>query len=175
MKISKEKVVSLSYTLREKNSDGVIVESVDKHSPLVFMYGVGNMLQAFEKNLEGLEEGDPFNFLLQAREAYGEYSKEAVVGLPMHIFELNGVVDQSLLKIGREIPMSDGEGNRLNGIVTAVTDQLITMDFNHPMAGKTLHFSGEIMDIREATAEEKDYGHIHGPEKCDDCGCDLGH
>ena len=99
--------------------------------------------------------------------------------------DLEGNPDNDLLKIGNMIPMMDQEGNRLNGKVVKVEGETVTMDFNHPLAGETLFFAGEVLDIREASEEELQHGHVHNhgshSHGCDDgscephSGCGCGH
>lgn len=166
MIIEKNKVVSLSYELK---ADGQIVETVGADSPLMFLFGVGNLLPKFEQNLDGLKINDDFDFLLQANDAYGPVNEEAIVDVPMKAFEVNGQIDRDLLKEGRQIPMLDQQGNRLNGKIVKFDDELVTMDFNHPLAGSDLHFKGSIVEIREATPDEIEHGHVHSADSCHNC------
>jgi FKBP-type peptidyl-prolyl cis-trans isomerase SlyD len=159
--IKENKVVSLTYELRINDEQGEVVEKVEKASPLTFLFGRGNLLPDFEANLKGLKEGDAFRFKLEPDKAYGEVSEEAVVDLPRNIFEVEGKIDDTLLEVGNSIPMQDNSGNRLNGIVIGVGDDSVKMDFNHPLAGETLYFEGEVAGIREASNEELSHGHVH--------------
>jgi FKBP-type peptidyl-prolyl cis-trans isomerase SlyD len=171
MIIAKDKVVSLTYELRLDNPKGNIIESLSNDSPLIFIYGSGNLLPKFEENIAGLKVGDRFNFNLNATDAYGEVNNEAIVHVPISAFSVNGSIDQDMLHIGNKIPMQDSAGNKLTGIVKEVSDQAVMMDFNHPLAGNHLFFMGEITDIREATEEEMIHGHIHSHGGCDDGSC----
>ena len=159
--IEKNKVVSLTYELRLDDENGEIIEKVEDKSPLTFLYGRGNLLPDFEENLKGMKKGDEFNFKLEPEKAYGEVTEEAIVELPKNIFEVDGKIDPNLLKIGNNIPMQDNSGNRLNGVVVEVDDETVKMDFNHPLAGDTLFFKGEVKGIRNATEEEVNHGHVH--------------
>ncbi len=161
MTISNEKVVTLVYQLRVDNNEGDIVETVKEEKPFVFLYGAGLMLPKFEENLNGLKAGDKFEFILQCEDAYGKATEEAVMDLPKNIFEVEGKIEDGLLAEGNVIPMQNNEGQKFNGVVVEVKDDNVTMDFNHPLAGDDLHFSGEIMEVREATKEEIDHGHAH--------------
>jgi FKBP-type peptidyl-prolyl cis-trans isomerase SlyD len=154
MTIEKEKVVSVSYELKADNAEENVIETVGKDNPLTFLYGVGNMLEQFEVNLAGLDKGEGFEFKLSVDEAYGQPRPEMVVDVPKQAFEVEGKVQEDLLQKGKQIPMQDKEGNRLNGIVVDVSDQAVKVDFNHPLAGEALKFKGEVVDIREATQEE---------------------
>ncbi len=164
MEIGKDKVVSVTYQLSVDGYDGEVVEAVKEDKPLTFLYGVGNMLEKFEENLNGLKQGDDFDFKIECDEAYGQASDDAVVDLPINIFEVEGKIDYDLLKEGNYIPMQDQQGNRLDGIVLEVGDEKVKMDFNHPLAGDDLFFKGSVIEVREATDEEKEHGHAH-PEK----------
>lgn len=154
MKIEKNAYVSLAYQLRSNGLDGELIEETTKENPLNFVYGTGRMLEMFEYQLAGLKAGDKFNFELKAVDAYGEVSEDAVVDLPRDIFEINGAIDEDMLSVGNSVPMQDAQGNRLNGIVLEMNDDTVKMDFNHPLAGDNLLFSGYIIDVREATEEE---------------------
>ena len=107
------------------------------------------MLPAFEKALNGLEVGGTFNFSIEPAEAYGEYNEEHVLDLPKNIFEVDGKFDAEMIKEGNTVPMMDSNGNRMNGSVLEVKDDIVVMDFNHPLAGETLHFSGEVIAVHE--------------------------
>ncbi|MBN2614951.1 MAG: FKBP-type peptidyl-prolyl cis-trans isomerase [Bacteroidales bacterium] len=163
MKIGKNMVVTMTYTLRHNDEQGEVIQKVDKDRPFVQLFGIGTLLPAFEENLSGLEKGDTFGFPLAADDAYGQSSDEAILELEKKIFEIDGVVDTEMVAEGKMITMQDQHGNPLEGKVLAVKDESVIMDFNHPLAGEDLYFSGSILDVREATAEELDHGHIHGP------------
>lgn len=163
MVISKNKVVSLTYELKLDNAEGEVVDMADAAQPLVFLYGAGNMLPKFESNLAELKADDNFEFTLSSDDAYGPVIEEAVVDLPIDIFMVDGKIDPDMLFVGNVIPMQDNEGRPLDGTVVSISDDKVKMDFNHPMAGKTLHFTGKILELREATAEEISHGHVHGP------------
>jgi FKBP-type peptidyl-prolyl cis-trans isomerase SlyD len=164
MVIEKQKVVSVTYQLNVNEKDGEVVETVNKEKPLTFLYGVGNMLEKFEENIKGLQQGDQFDFMIPSDEAYGQASDDAVVDLPLNVFEIEGEVDYDLLKVGNYIPMQDQQGNRLDGIVLEVGDEKVKMDFNHPLAGDDLFFQGEVLDVREATQDEINQGHANNAE-----------
>ncbi len=166
MIIEKNKVVSLSYELKV---NGKSFEKVGEDSPLMFLFGVGNLLPKFEQNLNGLKINDTFDFELYSGDAYGPRKEEAIVDVPIKAFEVDGEVDREMLKEGNQIPMLDQAGNRLSGRIISFNEELVTMDFNHPLAGNDLHFNGTIVEIREATPDEIEHGHVHSAENCKDC------
>jgi FKBP-type peptidyl-prolyl cis-trans isomerase SlyD len=162
MQITKNTVVSLSYLLKRNNTDGEIIEETKAGDPLVFLYGNGQMLPKFEEHLSTLKAGDNFEFTLASDDAYGEMDQDAIIDLDKSIFEVDGKIDSEMLAIGNVIPMRDDQGHMLQGIVVSVGDDLVRMDFNHPMAGNVLHFTGKVIEVREASAEELSHGHAHG-------------
>ena len=161
MTISNEKVVTLVYQLKVDNSEGDVVETVKEDKPFVFLYGAGLMLPKFEENLSGLKAGDKFEFTLKAEDAYGLATEDAVMDLPKNLFEVEGKIEDGLLEEGNVIPMQNNEGQKFNGVVVEVKDESVIKDFNHPLAGDDLFFTGHIMEVREATKEEVEHGHVH--------------
>lgn len=157
--IAPNKVVSLSYTLMLNS--GELADEATSDEPLVFIHGIGQTLPAFDDQLDGLSVGDTFSFTLSAEDGYGESSPNYVVEIPKNIFEGPDVPDD-ILEIGATLPMQDQDGNPMDGVVVEIGDDTVTMDFNHPLAGEALGFSGTVLDIREATQEELDHGHVHG-------------
>jgi FKBP-type peptidyl-prolyl cis-trans isomerase SlyD len=166
MIVEKNKVVSLAYELKVK---GETVETVGSDSPLMFLFGAGNLLPKFEENLSGLTINEGFDFKLVSDDAYGPVNNEAIVDVPLQAFAVDGEIDREMLREGNHIPMMDQAGNRLNGVVVKFDEEYVTMDFNHPLAGDDLHFSGKVVEIRNASADELEHGHVHSPDSCQDC------
>lgn len=154
MTISINKMITLSYTLRSGNKEGDIIEQTPTEAPLQFVFGLGTMLPVFEANLSGLKQGDDFEMFLKAKDAYGELDETAIVELSKDIFVIDGVFDEERFAVGAQIPMQTSNGQRMNGTVLSVDDATLKMDFNHPLAGIDLHFTGNIIEVREATEEE---------------------
>lgn len=167
MKIDVNKVVTLTYELKVENE---IVETIDPSKPFTFIYGTGNLLPKFEENIAGLVVGDEFMFDLKCDDAYGQASEDNVVELPKNIFEVEGEIDDNIVKEGSVVPMLDAEGRKHYGVIMEVQEGIVVMDFNHPMAGDDLSYTGKIIDIREATAEEMSHGHVHAAA-ASSCGC----
>ena len=170
MIISNDKVVSLSYMLKVNNE---IVDNAVAEHPLVFIYGHGQLLPLFEENIKGLKVGDSFEFKVSCEEGYGQMNEMAVVELPKDIFVIDGEIPADLLEVGKSLPMRDNEGNALNGVILDIKEDVVVMDFNHPLAGQDLFFNGKVEDVRDASAEELSHGHIHGNSSCGD-GCGDG-
>jgi len=162
MKVSKDKVVTLTYELRFNDENGEVIQTVDEKRPFVHLFGVGTLLPAFEENLSGLAPEDEFGFHLKADNAYGSTQEEAIIALDKSMFEIDGKIDEEMVAVGKVLAMQDENGNPVNGKVVAVQDDKVIMDFNHPLAGQDLYFSGKVLDVREATEEEVSHGHVHG-------------
>ncbi|MBC8321811.1 MAG: FKBP-type peptidyl-prolyl cis-trans isomerase [Bacteroidetes bacterium] len=164
MKVGKNKVVTLIYTLRFEDVNGEIIQQVNEERPFVHLFGNGTLLPTFEANLNSLEPETEFEFSLAPEEGYGEYSQEAIIELENSIFEKDGKIDEELVKIGNMITMQDQDGNPLDGRVLEIKTDKVVMDFNHSLAGKNLFFSGKVLDVREASDEELSHKHVHGPD-----------
>jgi FKBP-type peptidyl-prolyl cis-trans isomerase SlyD len=165
MTISEDKVVSVNYKLYV-NKDGApeeLAEETTPEHPFVFLCGYGGVIPGFETQLMGKKQGDKFDFHITSADGYGLHDKDYVVKIHRKNFEIDGKFDDERVKVGRDLEMSDAEGNPLVGRVTEISDESVEMDFNHPLAGFELHFTGEVTGVREATKEELTHGHAHGP------------
>ncbi len=169
MKIKENLFVSLAYELKV---EGNVVDSANAEKPLDFIFGMGMLLPKFEANIEGKEAGETFEFTLTPEEGYGVINPEAVVELPITIFMVDGKVAEGLLELGNALPMGDSQGNRMIGIVKEVKDEVVVMDFNHQMAGKTLNFTGSVVAVRETT--EDDSARFFGAGGGCSCGGSCG-
>ena len=162
MTIEKNSVVSVNYTLSEKLS-GKQVEQTSVEHPFQFIFGTGGLLEDFETNLHGKKTGDKFDFFIEYTRGYGKRDEQHVVMIPIEsFFDDAGKFDSENVKVDVTLPMTDNEGNRLYGKVIEITTEHVKMDFNHPLAGLDLHFIGEVLEVRPATTEELDHGHVHG-------------
>ena len=166
MKIEKNKVVEFCYELEV---DGSIVDRTTKEKPLDYIHGTGSLLPKLEAHIEGMEPGATFDVTLAPADAYGEVDQDRIIDLPKAAFEVNGEVREDLLVPGNTIPMMNSMGGVIPGVVLEVTPETVKMDLNHQMAGKTLHFTGEVISVREATEKELTEG-LHG-EYVHTCGC----
>jgi FKBP-type peptidyl-prolyl cis-trans isomerase SlyD len=164
MQIATNKVVSLKYKLSNAQTQEQI-EETNETNPLVFLYGVGSLIPEFEDNLSGKIAGDSFDFKIEAANAYGNHDAQHIAMIPSNIFhDENGAFDEVMFQVGSMIPMSDNEGNHLTGKIMEVTEEHVKMDFNHPLAGTDLHFTGEVLEVRDATDDEIAHGHVHGEQ-----------
>ena len=170
MKIEQNKVVEFVYELEV---DGHVVDKTTAERPLDYIHGTGSLLPKLEEHIEGMEPGAKFNVTLSPADGYGEIDPNRIIDLPKAAFEVNGEIREDLLVAGNTIPMMNSMGGVIPGVVLEVTPDSVKMDLNHQMAGKTLHFTGEIVSVREATEKELTEG-LHGEyvHTCGGChGC----
>jgi len=151
--IGKNAVVGINYTLT--NDAGEVMDTSEGREPLVYLHGSNNLIPGLEKELEGKTQGQSFKVTIPPGEAYGESNPELVQTLPLEMFK--GVEN---VEPGMGFTAQGPQGQQ-HIVVTAVNGEEVTVDGNHPMAGKTLHFDVEIMSVREASDEEVEHGHVH--------------
>jgi FKBP-type peptidyl-prolyl cis-trans isomerase SlyD len=173
MNIVKDRVVSIDYTLTDKNDR--FIDSTSSGEPLDYLHGYENIIPGLEKALEGRSVGDHFLVVIPMEEAYGNRDEALVTAIPLDRFEGETVEE------GMQFQAQTPDGFRVV-TVTKVEDQSVTIDANHPLAGMDLNFEVTVTAIREASAEELAHGHIHShahSHDCDECGgCghgDCGH
>ena len=166
MKIEQNKVVEFCYELEV---DGNVVDHTTEERPLDYIHGTGSLLPKLEAHIEGMEPGAEFDVTLSPADGYGEVDPARIIDLPKAAFEVNGEVREDLLVPGNTIPMMNSMGGVIPGVVLEVSADTVKMDLNHRMAGKTLHFTGKVLTVREATEKELTEG-LHG-EYVHTCGC----
>ena len=154
MAIEKDKVVSIDYTLTGEN--GQVLDSSQGREPLAYLHGAGNIIPGLESALEGKNEGDQLNVHVPPDQAYGQRDERMVQPVPRTAFQ--GVAD---IQPGMQFQASTNAGPRLITVVGVQGDQ-VTIDANHPLAGATLNFDVKVVNVRDATSEEKSHGHVHG-------------
>nr|WP_315043420.1 peptidylprolyl isomerase [uncultured Moraxella sp.] len=152
--IAKDSVVYFNYTL--KDDEGNVLDQ-SQGQPLAYLHGYGNIIPGLEKQLLNKKVGDKFTTSIAPEEAYGEYSDEYVQEVPKANFQ--GVDN---IEAGMQFQSQTDDGHVMLVTVRDVQDDIVIVDANHPLAGKTLHFDVEVVEIREATAEELAHGHVHG-------------
>ncbi|MFM7722814.1 MAG: peptidylprolyl isomerase [Bacteroidota bacterium] len=148
--ITKGKKVAVHYELHIDNAAGELIESTREHGPMSFTFKEDQMIEGFEKGLEGLKAGDTFEIAIPCAEAYGEEQDEYFMEFPKSEFiGDDGEWDDELFAVGEVIPMQTPEGYQVQGVVEEVKLNTIVIDFNHPLAGENLFFKGEVVSVSE--------------------------
>jgi len=155
MQIADQTVVSFHYTLTD--DQGTVIDSSSGREPLTYLHGTGQIVPGLEKVMAGRAAGDQFKVDVAPEEGYGVRHPELEQQVPREAFQ--GVED---IQPGMQF-QGRGPQGVINVTVTKVEDGVVHIDGNHPLAGQTLHFDVEVTDVREATAEEQQHGHAHGP------------
>ena len=172
MKVENLKVVTATYELYINGEGGKeeLMEKATEETPLVWCHGEGMMLPAFEAQMEGKAEGESFDFVLAAKDAYGEYIQEGLMDLPKNMFfNGDGEFDAERVYVGAIVPMNTTDGQVVKAQVCEITDDQVTIDLNHPYAGEDLHFKGKIISIRDVTEGELQ-AIRHPRHGCGGCG-----
>ena len=155
MQITKDSVVSIDYRLHL--GDGKTIDQSDEGDPLVYLQGHENIVPGLEKALEGKKVGDTLKVQVSPEEGYGEYDPDGVEEVPREEFP-----PEMPLKAGEIVTATDEDGDDVDFLVKELKGNTVVVDFNHPLAGKTLHFEVTVREVRAATAEELEHGHVHG-------------
>lgn len=158
MEIAKNRVVSFEYTL--KNDGGNIIDQSETGEPLIYLHGAENIIPGLEQALEGKRVNDALSVSIEAVDGYGEYNSEMTQVVPSSMFE--GV---DSIEVGMQFQAQTEQGVQVIRVSEVNGDQ-ITIDGNHPLAGERLHFDVTVTDIREASAEELEHGHVHSGGSC---------
>lgn len=154
MQISKHKAVAIEYTLTDNG--GTVLDTSEGSEPLLYLHGANNLIPGLEDALEGKTSGEELKVTVEPENAYGNRMEELIQTVPKDRFE-----DSGNLEVGMRFQASSDHGDTLVTI-TGISDTDVTVDGNHPLAGQTLNFDVKIVDVREATKEEIDHGHVHG-------------
>lgn len=150
------KYVTVAYELYTDNDKGIheLVEKAPIEHPFQFISGLGIALDSFENKILALTEGEAFDFVLKVDEAYGPYEQDHVIELPKETFAINGRFDKDMVYPSAVLPLVNADGMRFQGLVLELKDNTVIIDLNHPLAGKDLHFKGQVVTMRDATNEE---------------------
>lgn len=159
MQIAENRAVAIDYTLR--NEAGEVLDSSEGMQPLVYLHGAANIISGLEQALVGKVAGDSLEVSVEPEDAYGEYQADLVATLGRSMFE--GVEE---LEVGMQFHASAPDGGMQIVTIRDIDGDDVTVDGNHPLAGQRLHFQVKVVEVREATADELEHGHIHG-EHCD--------
>jgi FKBP-type peptidyl-prolyl cis-trans isomerase SlyD len=155
MKIAQNSVVTFDYTLTD--SEGNILDTSEGHDSFAYIQGQGQIIPGLESAMEGRSSGDSFEITIQPENAYGQYNEDLVAAIPRDQF------DSSLeIKPGMQFN-AEREGQMYTLTVVEVENDKVIVDGNHPLAGYVLNFKVAVKGVRDATPEELDHGHVHGP------------
>ena len=157
MKVSKGSAVELDYTLHL--GDGEVVDRSEPGEPLTYLHGESQIVPGLEAALEGLEAGASKQVVVPPSEGYGDHDPRGVQEVPRDQFPPNAP-----LQPGAEMLARGQDGEVVPLVIVSAGLETVTIDLNHPLAGKTLHFDVTVRSVRAATAEELEHGHVHGPE-----------
>lgn len=147
--------IAVSYRLYTDGENGKeMIEEATAERPFNFVSGFGIALDAFERKLYDTQDEEDFDFTLETEEAYGEYVQERVLDLDREMFTVDGKFDTTHIYVNAIIPLQNEDGNRFYGRVLEVGKEKVKVDLNHPLAGKTLHFVGKVLENREADERE---------------------
>jgi len=163
MIVEKDRVVSIDYSL--KDDGGNLIDSSESSEPLVYLHGNGNIIPGLEKQLAGKKAGDRVNCVIDPAEGYGEHDESLVFKVAKSEF------DGADVEVGMQFEAHGEDGAQIVTVVAVEGDE-VTIDANHPLAGEKLHFDVKVVEVREASAEELEHGHVHGGCSCgDECEC----
>lgn len=155
MQISANKVVTIDYTLKD-DEDQIIDQAND--GSFAYLHGASNIIPGLEQALENKQAGDSITVSISPEDGYGVRDDSRTQVVPMDMFE-----EKEMVQVGAQFHAQDGEGHTIMVTIVAVDDDNVTIDGNHPLAGMQLNFDVKVIDVRDATAEELDHGHVHGP------------
>jgi FKBP-type peptidyl-prolyl cis-trans isomerase SlyD len=155
VQVQDKAVVTIEYTL--KGDDGNVIDTSSGRKPLTYLHGLGNLVPGLEKALEGKSAGEKVEVVLPPEEGYGRRDEKLVRKLPLR------KLGSKSPRVGERVRAQFDNAVRL-ALITSISGDYATVDGNHPLVDKTLHFSVEVVSIREPTAEELQHGHVHGPE-----------
>jgi FKBP-type peptidyl-prolyl cis-trans isomerase SlyD len=154
VEIAADRVVLIHYTL--KDDAGAVIDTSAGAEPLAYIQGHGNLVSGLEKALEGKQDGDAVAVSVAPADGYGKHDAALIQRVPKRAMKGSGEI-----KKGMQFQARTDDGMRMF-TVTAVVGDMVTLDGNHPLADKTLHFDVQVVNVREATAEELEHGHVHG-------------
>src|SRR5690606_17205557 len=166
MQIDNNSVVGLTYELRiskeEEETEANNVEVRDQEDPLYFLFGNSGLPERFEELLKGKAKGDSFDFHLTVDEAYGEADDEMIANVPKDQLSEERGFTPDMLEEGNFLPLVDEEGYSLQAKVVKDLGEELLLDFNHPLVGFSLHFIGEVIEVREASEADIAHRRVHG-------------
>lgn len=151
--IQDDVIVTLNYTVKV---DGEVVDTSEGHEPIEFIQGMGHVIDGLESNLYGMAAGESKQFTIDPQQGYGEQDPDAIAEIPRAEFP-----PDIPLEPGVELVLKDEEGDEMEAHIVGVGEEKVIVDFNHPLAGKAMDFTVEVIALRWATEEELDHRHVH--------------
>jgi FKBP-type peptidyl-prolyl cis-trans isomerase SlyD len=156
MEIEQDRVVTIGYTL--KDDQGNVIDSSENHGDLEYLHGHQNIVEGLEEALDGRDVGDEVETTVEPTKGYGERHDQLVFTVP------RTKMPEGNLEVGMQFAAQDKDGNQQVVTLVEVGDEEVKLDANHPLAGQTLHFNVKVNDVREASGEELEHGHVHTPD-----------
>jgi len=156
LKVKDGHVVSMEYTLKV---DGDVADSSEGREPLEFVHGAGNIIPGLEREMTGMAVGESKDVVVPAADAYGEQDDSAFMDVPRGQFP-----KEIPIEVGTEIQVQNQNGQPMYSRIEKIEGENVRLNFNHPLAGKELHFAVKVVGLRDATPEEKEHGHVHSPD-----------
>ncbi len=153
-KVKDDMVVTIEY--EAKLDTGEVVDSSEGHAPLVYLHGHRNIIPGLEEALTGMQVGESKQVTVAPGEAYGEHDEEATMWIPRDAFPSDVPIEEGIV-----FEVQDDEGRTAPMHIREVEEERVLGDYNHPLAGETLHFNVEVLDVRPATEEEVEHEHVH--------------
>lgn len=157
MPIDANKVVTINFTL--KDDEGNLIESTENMKPFSYLSGNNQILPKLEEAVNQMIIGTKKDIKVKAAEGYGEYNNAAIQQIDKKEFP-----EDMKLEEGMHLIANSPDGKQMPFIINKIGENDVTVDFNHPLAGKNLEFNVELLDVRDATHEELSHGHVHGPD-----------
>jgi FKBP-type peptidyl-prolyl cis-trans isomerase SlyD len=154
LKVKDGHVVSMEYTLKV---DGEVADTSDGREPLEFVHGAGNIIPGLEREMTGMAIGESKEVVVPPADGYGEEDDKAFMDVPREQFP-----EEIPMKVGTELQVQNQAGQPMYARIDMVGDKNVRLNFNHPLAGKELHFAVKVVGLRNASDEEKEHGHVHG-------------
>lgn len=160
LSVKKDLVVSLDYKL---HVDGELIDSSEPNYPIQFLQGHGEIIPGLESELYGMRVGEHKQVVVPAARAYGEFDPEAFAEIPRSEFPKDFPLEPDI-----EVQLRDEDGEEVDAYIESVDDKMVYLNLNHPLAGKELHFSVSVVELREPTPEELEHGHVHTHDHADE-------
>ena len=153
LQVAEDLVVTIEYELKV---NGEVLDSSEEEGPLPYLHGHGNIISGLENGLLGMKVGDSKDLVVEPKDGYGEREEDALMDVPREEFP-----EEVPVEVGVELEVTDQDGDIMLVTISKVSDEMVTLDTNHPLAGFELHFKVNVTDIREATPEEIEHEHAH--------------